>query len=195
MPRNITSNYLLALQEGYLFPCIFLEIYFASGPVRICTASQGQILNGNAYIGVGSFLDLSTIEDGSTVQARGVSVTLSGIDPVLLPATLNEFQVGLSATIYLGLFGGEALSLVNETVIAWQGRTDQPTITVDEKSASIQMNLESVFLDMNVPVPYRYTNQDQQLFSPGDLGFQWVNSIQSISVYWGQPTNSNPGTP
>lgn len=195
MPRNITSNFLLALQEPYLFPCILAEIYFASGPVRICTADQPKILNGIVFGGKGSLLEVSTIEDGSSVRARGVSVTLSGIDLNLLPAALNEFQVGLPATIYLGLFGGEGLSLVVDTVIAWQGRTDQPTIALDEKTASIQIALESVLLDMNVPVPYRYTNIDQQRFFPGDLGMIWVNSIQSIPIYWGQNTNSNPGNP
>ena len=191
MPRNLTSNYILALGEGYLYPALFLSIQFASGPVNICTSYQPQLLNGVLYTGVGSLLEISTIEDGASVQARGVTVTLSGIDPTLLPATLNEFQVGLPATIYLGLFGGEGLSLINNTVVAWSGRTDQPTITVDEKTASISINLESVLLDMNIPVPYRYTNQDQQLFYPGDQGFIWVNSIQNIPIYWGQNTNSD----
>jgi hypothetical protein len=191
MPRNITSNYLLALQEGYLYPAIFVAINFASGPVYVWSGYQPQILNGTVYTGAGSLLQVSTIEDGSTVQARGVSVTLSGIDPTLLPATLSEFQVGLPATIYLGLFGGEGLALVGNTVVAWAGRTDQPTITVDEQTASITINLESVLLDMNVPVPYRYTNQDQQLFYSGDLGFSWVNAIQQIPIYWNQTANSD----
>jgi hypothetical protein len=195
MPRNITSNYLLALQEGYLFPCILIEIYFASGPVRVTTAWQDKILNGVLYTAVGSAIEVSTIEDGSSVQARGVSVTLSGLNLGQLAATLSEFQVGRSATIYLGLFGGEGLSLVVDTVVAWQGRTDQPTINIDRNTASISINLESALMDMNVPVPYRYTHVDQQRFFPGDLGFQWVNSIQSILVYWGTNTNSNPGNP
>jgi hypothetical protein len=81
--------------------------------------------------------------------------------------------------------------LIDGAVVAWAGRTDQPTIPADEKTASISINLESILLDMNVPVPYRYTNQDQQLFYPGDLGMAWVNSIQSIPIYWGQNTNSD----
>lgn len=190
MPRNITANFLLGLQEPYLYPGIFVEIFFASGPVRLSTALNSIFLNGNIFTGVGSLLEVSTIEDGSSVRARGVSVTLSGIDPLLLPAALNEFQVGLQATIYLGLFGNEGGLLIHDSVIAWQGRTDQPTINFDEKTASIQLSLESVLLDMNTPVPYRYTNQDQQLFFPGDLGFQWVNSIQNVPIYWGENTNA-----
>lgn len=191
MPRNLTADYILALGEGYLYPCIFVSIEFASGPVYICTAYQPLILNGQIYTGVGSLLQISTIEDGSTVNARGVTVTLSGIDPTLLPATMNEFQVGLPATIYLGLFNTGGQQQIAESVIAWSGRTDQPTITVDEKTASISINLESILMDMNVPVPYRYTQQDLQLFAPGDQGFSWVNAIQNVPLWWNQNSNSD----
>jgi hypothetical protein len=189
MPRNVTAAFITALSEGNLYPCLYLEIYFASGPVRLCSAYQDQILASVLYKGVGNFLDVSTIEDGATVQARGINVSLSGIDPTLLPAALSEFQVGLSATLTLGLLADRLP--INAPVVAWQGRTDQPTITVDEKTATISIALESVLVDMNTPVPYRYTNQDQQLFYPGDLGFAWVNAIQSISIYWNQTANAD----
>jgi hypothetical protein len=191
LPRNLTSEFILALSEGYLYPVWFVAMTFASGPVYMCSFNQPLLLNGTVYTPVGSLLQISTIEDGSTVDARGITVTLSGIDPTLLPATMNEFQVGLPATLYLGLFNADGEQQVSQSVIAWSGRTDQPTITVDEKTASISVNLESILLDMNVPVPYRYTQQDQQLFFPGDLGFSWVNSIQSVPLYWNQNSNTD----
>jgi hypothetical protein len=195
MPRNVTSDYILALNSGSMYPCIFVEIYFASGPVRLCTAMYDTLLNGNTFKGVGRFLEISTIEDGATVLARGISVALSGIDPTLIAAALDQFQVGLPATITLGLLGSEAFpGLVNLPVVAWQGRTDEPTIMVDEKTASISVNLESALLDMNTPVPYRWTAETQAIFFPKDKGFRFVTSIQNVPTYWNQ-VESNNGTP
>jgi hypothetical protein len=191
VPRNATSEFIAALAEGYLYPVILVEIQFASGTVYMSSSYQPLYYLGNTYTGVGSLLQVSTIEDGSTVQARGITVTLSGIDPTLLPAALNEFQIGLPAIVYLGLYSTGGQNQISESVIAWSGRTDQPTIAVDATTATISINLESILLDMNVPVPWRYTNQDQQLWYPGDLGFSWVNSIQSIPVYWGTNTNTD----
>lgn len=191
MPRNATSQFIAALAESFLYPAILVEIQFASGTVYMASSYQPLFFMGQVWTGVGSLLSVSTIEDGSTVQARGVTVTLSGIDPTLLPAALNEFQVGLPATIYLGLYSAGGQNQISQSVVAWSGRTDQPTIAVDASTATISINLESALLDMNVPVPYRYTNQDQQLFYPGDLGLSWVNSIQSIPVYWGSNTNTD----
>lgn len=191
MPRNIGAEFLLALQEGYLYPVIFVEMYFATGPVRICTWNQDLFNNGVVFTAAGNLLQVSTIQDGSDVHARGISISLSGFDPTLLPLVLNDFQVGLPVTVYLGAFNSQTASQVSYSVIAWQGRTDEPTITVDEKSATITVACESMLIDLNTPVPWRYTNQDQQLFAPGDLGFSFVNSIQSIPIYWNSTATSN----
>lgn len=171
-------------------PVILVQIQFASGTVYMSSFNQPLVLDGNVYTGVGSLMEIATIEDGSSVDARGTTVTLSGIDPTLLPAAMDEFQVGLPAAIYLGLFNTGGQQQISMSVLAWAGRTDQPTIASDESTASISINLESVLLDMNTPVPYRWTQIDQQHFFPGDQGFAWVNSIQSVPLYWGQNTNS-----
>lgn len=196
MPRKVTSDFILALNSGALYPCMYLELYLVSGPIRLCTAMYDQLLNGNTFKGVGTFLEVSTIEDGATVLARNITVTLTGIDPTLIHAALGEeFQVGLPATLTLGLLGNETNSLpVNSPVVMWAGRTDEPTIMVDEKSASISINLESALLDMNTPVPYRWTAQDQAIFFPKDKAFKWVTSIQNQPTYWNQ-VESNNGTP
>lgn len=191
MPRNIGAEFLLALQEGYLYPAIFVEMYFASGPVRICTWNQDLFLNGVVFEATGNLLQVSTIEDGAEVHARGINVSLSGFDPTLLPLVLNDFQVGLPVTIYFGAFDSQTSQQVSNSCIAWQGRTDEPTVTVDQSSATISIACESLLMDMNTPVPWRYTNQDQQLFFPGDLGFIWVNAIQSVPIYWNQTANAD----
>lgn len=191
MPRNIGAEFLLALSEGYLYPVIFVEMYFATGPVRICTWNQDLFNNGVVFTAAGNLLQVSTIQDGSDIHARGISVSLSGFDPTLLPLVLNDFQVGLPVTIWLGAFNTQVAQQVSYSVIAWSGRTDEPTITVDEKTATITVACESMLIDMNTPVPWRYTNQDQQLFFAGDLGFSFVNSIQSIPIYWNSVSNSN----
>lgn len=192
MPRPDASDlFIQALGQPYLYPALFVAMQFASGNVYLWSGYQPQLFNGQVYTGVGSLLGISTIEDGASVQARGIQVTLSGLDPSLLGMALDEFQVGVPVTVSLGLFGTQGAALVNSPVVAWAGVTDQPTIDVDEKTASIAIACESLLVRMNVPVPYRYTNQDQQLFYPGDTGFAWVPAIQSIPIYWGQNENSD----
>ncbi|HKD35163.1 MAG TPA: hypothetical protein VKB78_00140, partial [Pirellulales bacterium] len=81
-------------------------------------------------------------------------------------------------------------AIIANPVIAFQGRVDQPTIQCDGKTATIQINCESRLMDLNVPALRRYTNEDQWRDFPGDRGFEFVNSVQEVTIYWGRTPNS-----
>jgi hypothetical protein len=69
---------------------------------------------------------------------------------------------------------------------------DKPTIDVSGTSATITINCENRLVEMNVSAERRYTHEDQQVDYPGDLGFQFVNSIQDAQIYFGRyPSSKN----
>ncbi len=190
MPRSdVTPQFLAAIQSQQIRPAIFVEGNFVSGPLYVWSGSGSVSWNGQTWMGVGSFGGVSTIEEGSTVEAKGITLTLSGIDPTLLTDVLSEFQVGLPVTVWLALFD-QTNTLIPNPVTAFAGRMDQPAIDVDGTAATITINCENRLLDMNTPVDRRYTNEDQQLDHPGDRGFEFVNSIQEVTIYWGRTPNS-----
>jgi hypothetical protein len=189
MPRTITSGMLAAIKAANLSPAWFVLITFASGPVYLWTGYGDVTWNGHTWTGAGDILGISTIEEGSDVQARGVTLTLCGISSALLADALGDFQVGLPVTIYLGAFSGS--SLISDPITAWSGRTDQPTVEVGGETATIAVQCESRLMEMNVPVNRRWTNDDQQREHPGDLGFQFVSSIQEVAINWGHKTTGS----
>lgn len=190
MPRPMSSTMLAALQSSSLQPAIFVEAYFATGPIRVWTGFGTISFNSHSWQGIGTLGSISVIEDGATVEAKGITISLSGIDPTLLADVLSEFQLGAAVTIYLGMFSSG--SLISSPLVAWAGRMDQPTIDVAAESAIISINCESRLLDMNISVFRRYTNEDQQIDHPGDRGFEFVPSLSERIVYWGRvPSNTN----
>jgi hypothetical protein len=173
MPRNMTVAYLAAITSQGLRPALFIEANFSTGPVYLWT-------------GLGSLLGVSTIEETGMVEAKGISLSLSGIDATLLTGILDEFQLGLPAIVSLGLFDTTGVTLIASPVTSFAGRMDQPTLDVSGMLATISINCESRLVDMNVAVDRRYTAEDQQLDYPGDLGMQFVNSIQDAMIFWGR---------
>jgi hypothetical protein len=188
MPRAMSSGMLAALQATELFPAIFVTAAFRSATVYIWSGIGTIDWNGQTWLGLGSFLDISPAEDGTTVEAKGITLTLSGIDPTLLPEALGDFQLGLPVSVQFGLYSGG--TLIESPITTWAGRMDQPTIDVDATAAVITINCENRLLDMNVPVDRRYTSVDQQRDYPGDLGFQFVNALQERTLFWGNYPNS-----
>jgi hypothetical protein len=189
MPRAMTADYLAAIQSAALRPALFVEANFTSGPIYVWSGVGSITWGGHTWTGLGSFGNVSMIEEGATVEAKGITLTLSGIDPTMLTGILDEFQVGLPVIVSLGLFDA-AGALIANPVGCFVGQMDQPTLDVTGTSATISINCESRLIEMNVAVDRRYTNEDQQRDYPGDRGLEFVNSIQEAQIYWGRTPSS-----
>lgn len=190
MPRSgLTGGQLAAVQSTNIRPAFFVEAHFVNGPVYLWTGRGAIIWGGKTWLGVGSLGSISTIEEGSSIDAKGITITLSGIDATLLADIMTEFQVGLPVIVNIGFFD-ETLTLIDTPVIAWAGRMDQPTIDVDGQTCTISINCENRLVEMNVAVDRRYTNEDQQLDYAGDRGMEFVSSIQDVTIYWGRTPSS-----
>jgi hypothetical protein len=184
MPRAMSSADLTALQSSNLQPVVFVQITFNSTTIYLWSGIGSISWNGQTWTGLGSLLGMSPIEDGATVEARGMSITLSGLDATLISNCLSDFGLGLPATVYFGMRSSG--SIISSPIDAWSGRVDRPDISVSGQEATITINLESRLLDMNNAVDRRLTNQDQQMTWPGDLGLQFVDALQERTLFWGQ---------
>lgn len=179
---------LAAIEAKELRPALFFYGEFKTGPVRVWTGIGTVNWGGHDWTGLGSLAGIGPIEEGTNVEARGITITLSGFDSTLLTDVLYEFQLGATAIVYFGCFS-PSMVLVDTPYSMWSGRMDQPTISTDGSTATISINCESRLVDLNVAVDRRYTDADQQLDYPGDTGLSRVMAIQNVTIYWGQTAN------
>jgi len=135
------------------------------------------------FTGVGSFADIAAITEGSTVEAYGTSVTLSGIDPVLLSESMDDIQPGLQATLWLGGFDRDNVMFGSPCQI-FQGIIDQPTIQMSDKTLTITLNLEGKIIHFQRASQRKYTSADQRAVYPHDSGFDQVEQINFIAINW-----------
>ncbi len=189
--RAMTSDAIAAITSPMVRPALLVQATFASETIYFWSGLGTIVWNGQAWIGIGSLGSISTIEEGSTVEAKGINFSISGFDPSALGAVMGEFQVALPALVFLGFFDA-AGALIDDPVCCFSGRMDKPTLDVSGTSATITINCENRLVEMNVSAERRYTHEDQQVDFPGDLGFQFVNSIQDSQIYFGRfPSTKN----
>jgi hypothetical protein len=105
------------------------------------------------------------IEEGIDVQARGITVSLSGIDPVLVPESLSDIKLGASAKLYLGFFKPDlsTLPLVSTPFCLFAGIVDQPTVTLAADKATIALNIESALLRLQRACNLMYTPAETEV--------------------------------
>lgn len=143
-----------------------------------------RIINGGStYLGVGSLGSIGDINEGVEVKADGTTVTLSGIDPTLLNDCLADIQLGAPATLWFALFSNGAI--VGKPYPLFVGTVDRPTIPIGSDTISITLALENRMANLQRPSNRRYTAGDQMYYYPTDSGFNWIETLNDVSLVWG----------
>lgn len=182
--RLMTPEFASALASGNLRPALLFEGEFATGVVRVWTGLGSVVWNGQSYAGLGTLLGVGAFEETDKVQATGTSVTLSGVDPGLVAAAIDEARQGLPGRILFALLTEER-EIIADPVLAFAGRLDVPSIDDGAQACTVTITYESRLIDLTRAREWRYTHESQQVLHPGDRGFEYVAAIQEQDIQWG----------
>ena len=189
--RGLTPDMVTAFSAPVLDPIIFVSMTFLNEVVNVCTGctSTGYVTwNGTNWACLPGFLSITLAEEGSEIEAKGMSINFFGLDPVLAPEVQNNFVLGLPITVYFGLWSQTTPgTLVDSPFCVGSWRMDQPTFVIGVDDLTLSIKAESRLIDMNVPQLYIYDNETQQSLPgyAGDLGFMFKNGLQNQTLYWG----------
>ena len=167
-----------------LQPFLAIKAEFDSGDVRLWGGYGDLTIGGEEYIGGGSLLSISGIEETSEIAARGASVVLAGLDPAIISIALEENYQNRACTIFIGTLTDAGA--VEDSYTLFRGRIDQMSIEESGETASISVSIENRLIDLERPRIRRFTNEDQQALYPGDTGFSFVNDLQDKTFEWGK---------
>jgi len=186
--RDLTVGMAAAIAAGTVRPAILYEGVFVSGGVdqylRLWTGVGDLSWNGYTWTGGGQLLAISPIEEASEVRAVGFTVTLSGMPSALIANALTNARQGKPGTLWLALFDS-AGAVIADPYQLQGGRLDFTIIEDNGDTCTIGAQYESRLVDLERPRERRYTHEDQQLDYPGDLGFEYVASLQDKQIVWG----------
>jgi len=183
--RALTPAMLAAMATGNLRPLMLYEGEFSGGTVRLFTGYGTIIWDGKTFTGSGQMLQITSIQEVSDLQAVNFTVSLNGQLQSLLALALGQVRRGLPGSLWLGLLD-DAGALIADPFLCFKGRADRPDIVPDPQSATISVAYESRLIDAGRRRERRYTSEDQQIDYPGDLGFDYVPSLQDTQFTWGR---------
>ena len=190
MPRTLSGAVIAELTARSLRPILLAELHFVSSTEYVWTGSGTITWNGHDWTGVPG--QLAPMEETDQVTATNLTLTLSGIPSDRVASALTECRHGNNVTVWFGMLDASGV-VIADPVRAWSGVMDVPTIDDSGETSTVTLNVESRLARLQVASNKRYTTQDQQPISPGDLGFQYVESIQDWTGAWGKATGAPGG--
>ena len=158
-----------------------VELIFDSGPLRVWNGYGNLTVDGETYVGGGTLISVSAIEETAEIGAKGVSMMLTGVSSSILATALAENYQYRIANIYVGTINGNTVSSYK----VFSGRMDVMTIGEQGDNCTIDLTAESRLIDLERPRLRRWTSEDQKALDPDDKGFEFVNSLQEATIKWG----------
>ena len=191
MTRWVSNTNQTEAAKASLFIITMAKLEFDSGTVYVHDGVGSVTFDGNTYLGVGKYGSFDIIDENIDTVARGIKVTLSGVDTSLIPIVMDEVYQGRPATFYVG-FLDQNLNFVADPEEIWSGRMDTMSISMDQNSAVISLSCE--YRLRKEPVLARFTDEDQRLAFAGDTFFNLTQFIPRYKATWGdKPTNFSGG--
>lgn len=181
MSRDITAAVSAAIGAEVIAPFFAVDIDFDAAPLYVWNGYGDLVIGAKTYLGAGQLLAISTIEETTEMEAKGASLTMSGIPSSFLAAALTQPYQGRECRIYFGVTGSPA-----DYVEVFTGELDQMNILEAADTATIQVTAENVLVRLERPVVRRFTDQDQKSRYPGDLGLEFIAGLQDKEIFWGR---------
>jgi hypothetical protein len=188
MTRTLNASLKTELTSSKFYPIVFYEGAFASSNYLRLWSGYGTIIwNSLTWTGAGNLMSITPIQEATDIQATGFAVVISGMPSANIAIALASCQQGLSGKVWLGAMdsAGAVVGGASGPSLVRQGRMDVPTIEESGETCTVTLQYEDRLVDLERPRERRYTNADQQIEYPNDLGFDQVPALQDAQDIWG----------
>jgi hypothetical protein len=181
--RDVTAAQATQLAAASKTPVLFYQGEFADGDLRLWSGVGDKSWAGYTWTGAGNLLGVSAVKEVAAIQAHGIQVSLSGMPASLIAKVADQARPNKLGRVWLGFLDASG-AIVADPVKSFEGRLDVPEIADQGATCTITVTYESRLIDLQRPRVWRWTNEVQQQFYAGDLGFQYVADLQDQVIEW-----------
>ena len=179
---TIPQSIIDASKEVVVRPIWLLEIYLDDGTEYYCSDHAALTWNGNTYVGAGAIGTVSALGESVDLRPTRIACVLTGIPPDIVHTALNVNYQRRKVILRLLLLDENYAQI---TAHQWfEGEADQMEVVVGE-TGQVTLMAVNELVRWELPNVRRYTNEDQQLFHPGDTGMSKLLDAVQKEILWG----------
>ena len=214
MSRVLPTSVVDALDDDVIYPFFAVELNFdGSDVLRLWTGVGTLNVQGVDWIGAGTLLSISTIEETTETAARGADIGITGLPSEVLSLALSTPYQGRTCKIYFGLFKAAKIIKEDSSFLLLEdgskiyledlnsgfteifcGYMDQMNLSEDSDTGTIQVSVENKLIDLERARVARYTAEYQRsrdiAGASTDAGFDFVVSMQDQKLAWGRSSEN-----
>jgi len=185
MSKTISGAVSTAINSEHVPFMVLVELDFSSGFVRVCNANITVTWDSKTWSGLGELGQIAVIEETSSLEAKGLTMQLSGIPTAIVSTALGEYYQGRDVKVWVAPVDVDTHQPLVDPVLVFYGRGDTMSIELGE-TATITYSAESRLADWDRPRVRRFNSADQKLDYSTDEGFEFVEQMVEKELVWGR---------
>ena len=186
MTRAIDSATLAALSGDHVKWLIFAKVDLNGGTLAFNSSLRDRVFNGLNYSGAGDLGSVSGLSESGSLNPSDYEISFSAVNDTTLNLIVNEQYMNNLAEVHLACVD-DSDAIIGSPFLWFRGLTDSVTVEYG-KNSIIRVQVRDRLADWSRRRVSRYTDQEQQLLHPGDLGLQYVSEVASKEVEWPNKT-------
>ena len=211
MSRSLDPTTLENINKDVVRPFNAVELKFdGDNVIRLWTGVGTLTLDdGTEWVGAGTLLSISDVEETAEMSVKGATVSLSGIPSEVISLALSEPYQGRVCNIYFGTFSQGSILQESSSYILLQdgsrinlettdkdfseifsGYMDQMNIEESGETSTIQLLVENKLVDLERARVARFTSGYQKSIYAGDLGLDFIEDLQDKQIPWGRKSGN-----
>lgn len=196
MARDLSTAMQTALSADLVRPILLIEALFdvnatlSTAPLYLWNGIGNLSYGGNTYGGAGTLLSIGSVSEKTDMSATGATVVLSGIEGSILQIARDAEYQGRELTIRMGALDDNG-DIIADPIIIFSGFMDTMSIGESGETSTISVTVENKLIAFDRTKVGRYTDQDQKMRVPGDVGLEYVTAIQDKQIFWGRIGSSS----
>lgn len=170
---QLTELGLAANSFGHL-----IELRFSGGTLYYTDRPHNVVYGGNTYTATGNVLGIDEIEESLDMRVQEYEIVLSGVNTANAAAALTGFSLGRVGLIRRALFDANNQAIDAPFIIA-QGYIDSYSLDEDADAgdSALAVTVANHWSDFERTAGRITNNRYQQMFFPGDLGFEFTGDL------------------
>lgn len=182
--RGMTAAMQTEVAQQQLRMFHLLELYF-SVTGYLTTGNRDIVWGGNTYSALGNWLSFGEVDESADLRAGSVNIGLSGVNQANISTALTENFIERRAVIRRGFFDANNQVII-DPVILFDGRIDSWSLheDVDNNTSTITWQAATHWIDFERAAGRRTNHDDQQVWFPGDRGFEFA--AETDDIVWGK---------
>jgi hypothetical protein len=185
MTRPLNPSTSTALEGEFLCPALLVEVALSDQMVRLTSLKRDVVWDGRTFLANGWLLPIQGIEQSTDVGNYGFDLALSGISGALISLILANQDRGERGSIWLAFFNASSV-LIGDPILLYRGLIDSCEIEDKLENPSASIKLENDLSRFDTSQNYRFADESHKVYYPDDRGFEYVESLEDWSGFWGR---------